>query len=375
MTMSAHKLSTGVALAAVLALACTGCATGTNDGQGSQDGSEVGSGAGEPTAVTLVVHNSFANEEFEVAASEATGYDVRVVSAGDGGELSAQLVLTKGAPIADAFFGIDDTFASRIIDEAVSEPFTPATPLSGRAQQLAGDLLPGGAESGAASTAAYPMVPITQGATCINIDPAWFAEHEIAEPTSYDDLAHETYRGLSVLLDPTSSSTGASFLVGTIAKFGEGGFEAYWEQLAENEPRIAQGWDEAYYTHFTQSGGTYPIVLSYSSSPAYTVNDEGTATATAALLETCSSQIEYAGVLAGAANPEGAKAVVDYMLSREFQDTIAESMYMNPVDEGAYLPAEWAEFAPFPSAPNDLPAAQIGAGRDGWLKSWSAAVS
>lgn len=57
--------------------------------------------------VTLVVHDSFPNEDFAKAASEAAGYDVKVVSAGDGGELTSQLVLTQSAPIADAFFGVD----------------------------------------------------------------------------------------------------------------------------------------------------------------------------------------------------------------------------------------------------------------------------
>jgi thiamine transport system substrate-binding protein len=353
-----------LALTAALALGLTGCAAGGSNGEGASD-----------KKVTLVVHDSFPNDEFAAAASAATGYEVTVVSAGDGGELSSQLVLTKGAPIADAFFGIDNSFASRIVDNEVAEPFAPAEPMPPRAAELAAQLVPGGSDD-AASIAAFPMVPIDLGATCINIDPAWFEEQGIEEPASYEDLAGERYRGLTVVLDPTASSTGASFLIGTVAEFGEDGFEGYWSALAANDARIAQGWDEAYYTHFTQGGdGTYPIVLSYSSSPAYTVAEDGSASTTKALLDTCSSQIEYAGVLAGAANPEGAKAVVEYMLSREFQDTIAETMYMYPVDEEAFLPAEWTEFAPLPSAPRDLSPTQIGAGLDDWLKAWSAAVS
>lgn len=74
--------------------------------------------------------------------------------------------------------------------------------------------------------------PVTQSATCINIDPAWFAEHGVAEPTSYEDLIDEQYKGLSVILDPSTSTTGASFLIGTIAKFGEEGFADYWKKLA-----------------------------------------------------------------------------------------------------------------------------------------------
>src|SRR5690606_34624795 len=132
------------------------------------------------------------------AASAATGYDVTVVSAGDGGELSAQLVLTKGAPVADVFFGIDNVFAARLIDNDVVESFTPAQPLSPRIATLAAQL--GSAGGG------FPMVPIDLGATCLNIDPQWFADRGIPEPVTYDDLADEQYAGLTVLLDPTMSS-------------------------------------------------------------------------------------------------------------------------------------------------------------------------
>ncbi len=335
MTMSARKFSTGVALLAVTGLALTGCAT-PSDGPGMADSN----------TVTLVVHDSFPNDEFAAAASAATGYDVRVISAGDGGELTSQLVLTQGAPIADAFFGVDNVFISRLVDSDV----------------IAGD---------------DAAVPVTQSATCINIDPAWFTEHGVAEPKTYGDLADETYRGLTVLLDPSTSTTGASFLIGTVAKFGGEGFADYWTKLAANDIRIENGWTEAYNGQFTQGGGdgTYPIVLSYSSSPAWTVTEDGSATTTKTLQDTCSSQIEYAGVLNGSANSEGAKAVVDYMTSLEFQDTIADTMYVYPVAKDAYVPAEeWEQFAPMPTAPNDMTPAEIGKNRESWLKTWSAAT-
>jgi len=357
MTTPVRMLTTGVSLVAAataLGLALTGCSP-SNAGGGADRADDRGT-------VTLIVHDSFPNDDFAEAASEATGYDVEVVSAGDGGELTSQLVLTSGAPVADAFFGVDNVFASRIVDGGVAEPYLPEA-LPERAKSYLYD------EQGS-------IVPIDLGATCINIDPAWFEEHGIAEPKGYEDLTAPEYRGLTVLLDPSTSTTGASFLVGTVAAFGEDGFADYWKRLAANDVRIEQGWTEAYNGQFTQGGGdgTFPIVLSYSSSPAWTVTEDGSATTTAALLDTCSSQVEYAGVLQGAANPEGARAVIDFMLSREFQDTIADTMYVYPIDAEAHVPDEWQQFAPLPEAPNDLTPAEIGAGRDAWLKSWSSAT-
>lgn len=352
------------ALLAASALVLSGCATtapSTDNADTAAPGSEV----------TLVVHDSFGDAEaFSSAASAATGYAVTVITAGDGGELTNKLVLTQGAPIADAFFGVDNIFASRLIDAGVTQAFTPAS-LPARAEALAGELVADGDASGE-----VPMVPIDLGATCINVDTGWFAERGIAAPQTYEDLADARYRDLTVLLDPTASSTGAAFLTGTVEAFGEDGFADYWTRLVDNGARIESGWSAAYNGQFTQGGGegTRPIVLSYSTSPAWTLTEDGERSTTAALLDTCTTQVEYAGVLAGAANPTGAQAVVDYLLSREFQDTIAESMYMYPVDADAALPAEWQRFAAMPTEPHDLTPAQIGEGRERWLKTWSTAV-
>ena len=358
---SALPLIAGVA---VLGLALTGCATGTPDAGGD---------AADARTVTLVVHDSFPNDDFATAASAATGYDVRVISAGDGGELTNKLVLTQGAPIADAFFGVDNTFASRLVDNDVVEPYAPAE-LPDSAARFAlqeGDQ----AAASRATVEQTGMVPVDHGATCINIDPAWFSERGIPEPKTYEDLTKPAYADLTVLLDPTASSTGASFLIGTVSAFGEDGFGDYWKRLIDNGARVEQGWSDAYYGQFTQGGesGTKPIVVSYASSPALTVDDAGTATRTAALLDTCTSQIEYAGVLRGSANTAGAEAVIDYLVSQEFQQTIPDTMYMMPVDDSVELPAAWAKFAPEPTAAqsHDLPSGEIEAGREGWLKALS----
>lgn len=316
----------------------------------------------EPEKVTLIVHDSFPNDEFAAAASEATGYEVEVITSGDGGELTNKLVLTKGAPLADAFFGVDHIFASRLIEHDVVEPYI-SDALPGRAQDFAFD------DQGS-------MTPIDLGATCMNIDTGWFEDNDLDFPESYEDLVTEKYRDLSVILDPTSSTTGASFLIGTIARFGEDGYIDYWQSLVDNGARVEQGWSDAYYGQFTGGSpdGTRPIVLSYSSSPGYTVTEDGASSTTAALLDTCSSQIEYAGVLAGAENTAGAQALIDFMISTKFQDTIADSMYVYPIDESAKIPDEWNEFAPLPSNPNDLTPQEIGAGRDGWFKALGEAI-
>lgn len=359
----------GLVLVTALSLSLAGCDLAPADGSGSAEAE-----GSAPTEVTLVVHDSFVDgDAFAAAASAATGYDVHVLTSGDGGELTNTLVLTKGAPIADAFFGVNDTFASRLIDNDVVVPIRPRA-LPDRAASIATAQFVAGGQASEGTT--FPMIPVDLGAICINVDTDWFAAHEVAPPASYDDLLEPAYAGLTVVIDPTASTTGASFLTGTVAAFGDPGYLGYWERLMKNGVRIEPGWSEAYNGQFTQGGGdgTFPIVLSYSTSPAWTLSDDGTRSTTEALLNTCTTQVEYAGVLAGAANPAGAEAVVEYLLSPEFQASIPESMYMYPVDATVELPEDWQRFAALPDAPHDLTPAEVGAGRERWLKAWSETV-
>ena len=53
-------------------------------------------------------------------------------------------------------------------------------------------------------------------------------------------------------------------------------------------------------------------------------------------------QVEYAGVLKGAKNPEGMQKFIDFMLGREFQAALPDNMYVFPVDDRATLPTDWA---------------------------------
>lgn len=340
-----------IALTAAFACVLSGCSPQNSSSENTKS---------DANEVTLVVHDQFPNEEFAAAASKATGLNVKVVNIGGGDDLSSKLVLTKDAPVADAFFGVNNFFASRLIDEGVVVPYESKTPDKQFAYDNKGSL-----------------TAVTDSAVCLNSDPKWFAEHNLPEPKSYADIAKPEYKGLTAAIDPNASSTGIAFMVGTIAKFGENGYLDYWKNLKNNDALITQGWSEAYQGHFTQGGegGTYPLVVSYASSPAYTVTEDGTATTSNALLDTCTSMVEYAGILKGTKNESGAKKVIEYLVSKEFQDTVAETMYVSPVNPASSVPAEWQKFAPAPTTRNDLTAAEIGKNREKWLQDWDSTIN
>jgi thiamine transport system substrate-binding protein len=292
------------------------------------------------TKVTLVAHDSFAISDESIAEfQEDSGFELEIMRAGDAGSLTNRLVLTKNSPIADVVFGIDNTFRG-IADE--------------------NGIIEGG------------LVAVDYADVCFNYDRIWFEERKITPPASWRDLTKPAYNSLTVVTNPLSSSPGLAFLASTVAAFGEPAFEQYWKELRDNGVMVASGWEEAYFTYFSGSSGNgeYPIVLSYSSSPAAEIREDGKSQ-TAALLDECFRQSEFVGTLTRAKNPEGAKALVEFLLSESFQNTMPGLMYVYPVNENASIPAEWAEFGPAARSAigENL---SIATHREKWQTKWSA---
>jgi thiamine transport system substrate-binding protein len=313
--------------------------------------------------VRLVTHDSFAVSEGVFERFEAeTGHAVEVIPAGDAGQMVNELILTQGNPIGDAVFGIDNTFASRAVAEGVLAP-------------IAADVSPPGSEAFAAEGQGF-LAPIDYSDVCVNVDREWFAAAGLAEPVTLEDLARPDYRDLLVVENPATSSPGLAFLLATVAAFGEDGWRGYWEELVANGVRVVDGWSDAYYVDFSgpSSSGDRPLVVSYATSPPAEVPAGAADAPTASLLHTCFRQVEYAGVLAGAENPEGAAALVEFLGSTAFQEDVPGSMWVYPVRADAAIPPEWAAWAPLAESPWTLPADDIAAGRERWIDEWTAAV-
>lgn len=306
--------------------------------------------------VTLLTHDSFQlPQELIDSFHDQTGMKLKIVRSGDAGALSASISLTPGSPKGDAVFGIDNTFASRPIDAGALAPYVSPAAAKGAAEySIKGS--PG------------ELTAVDRGDVCINIDDAWFDSHGIEAPTQFDQLTDPKYRDMTVLLDPSTSSPGMGFLLATIGRF-RGGAENYWRGMVDNGAEIVSGWEVGYNQVFSAGTGhgSKPIVVSYASSPAATAG-------TSALLDSCFSQVEYIGVLRGAANTEGAQKLVDFMLSPPVQAALPTSMYVYPVQRGTPLPTSWRQRAPVPAWTVSMTPAYINAHREEWLNQWRAIV-
>nr|WP_297416358.1 thiamine ABC transporter substrate-binding protein [uncultured Nocardioides sp.] len=349
------------AAAATTGLLLAGCSLGTVEQNDAGDNGGVGSAGEGSKEVVVATHDSWNMSKLVLRDFERrTGYDVKIQPSGDAGALTNKLVLTKGSPIADAVYGIDNTFASRAVDEGVLAEFTPAEN-------------PGEEFEPEDPTAAEQLTPVDYSDVCVNVDDVWFEEHDLEPPATFEDLADPKYKGLFVTPAPSTSSPGLAFLAATVAEYGEDGWQDYWQRLVDNDVKVTAGWSDAYQVDFTAGGGggDRPIVLSYASSPPFTIPEGKKRPTTSALLDTCFRQVEYAAVLDGAENPDGAQAFVELMASREFQEALPDQMYVFPVDPDAALPDLWARFAKPAKDPATLPESEISENRSRWLAEWA----
>jgi thiamine transport system substrate-binding protein len=327
----------------------------------------VGCGGDEsPREVILVTHDSFVvsdgvKQEFE----RETGLKLEILTAGDAGEVVTKAVLTAGNPQGDVLFGVDNTLLSRALEGGVFEPY--------ESEAL------GSVDPALALDPEHRVTPVDRGDVCLNYDETWFAERGLAPPSTLEEVTLERYRDLLVVENPATSSPGLAFLLATVARYGDH-WQGYWRKLRANGVLVVDGWEEAYTVRFSGAAGSKgnrPIVVSYATSPAAEVifRDPQPATAPTGVIEdSCFRQIEFAGVLRGARNEEGARRLVDFMLSKHFQEEIPLAMFVFPVSGEAKLPPEFVEYAVAPEHPLELPPEDIDANRDRWIKEWTQIV-
>jgi thiamine transport system substrate-binding protein len=321
-----------------------------------------------PLTLTVMTHDSFAASVSVVAAFEqANNVKVVFLKSGDAGAALNKAILTKDAPLADVFYGVDNTFISRALDSGIYEPYT--SPLLAK--------IPAEFQLDPQDRA----LPVDYGDVCINYDKAYFTDHDLPVPATLEDLTNPAYKGLLVMENPSTSSTGLAFLLATVKHFGSNGYLDYWNSLRANGVVVVDGWETAYYTNFSGSSGhgSQPLVVSYASSPAAEVvyaTTKLTDSPTASVLGSgaCFRQIEFVGILKGTRHLALAQKFVDFMLGQQFQEDMPLQMYVYPVNPAAKLPQEFIQYAQVASQPATLDPALIAANRDQWIADWTSTV-
>ncbi|MFO8034705.1 MAG: thiamine ABC transporter substrate-binding protein [Candidatus Bipolaricaulota bacterium] len=318
-----------------------------------------------PTAEELLVYtyDSFVawgpaqeiKEEFEEAHP---GVELVWIAPGDSSEMLSRLIgeLELGLPTADVFLGVADVEVHRALEH---EAFLPLeTELIPNLEYVPEDIR--------LDEDAY-VVPYDYGyVTFVYDDEALPAEHV---PETLEDLLRPALKDKIILQDPRTSSPGLSFLLWTIAHFGEEWTE-FWRQLRPNVLTVTTGWTESFEMF---QAGEAPIVISYATDEAYsyivhgdlryrvlTPGGEGY------------RQVEYMGVVRTTDNPKLAHTLLNIVLSHQVQELIPTSQWMFPANEDADTPADFQEYAIIPENPVALDLDLVAENLEEWISEWQA---
>jgi thiamine transport system substrate-binding protein len=376
MPMFKRATISGLWLAGLLALAACGGETATTQGSPAPATQPAGQTTGQTAqfagqTLTLVTHDSFVvSSEVISGFQELTGAKVQILESGDAGAALNKSILAAGAPLGDVQFGTDNTFLSRALEADIFEPYAPKN-----LDRVPADLK---------LDPENRLVPIDFGYVNLNYDKAALAAAKLQPPADLRELTKPEWKGTLVVENPATSSPGLAFLLATIDHFGESGdytWRDFWRDLRTNEVKVTAGWEDAYYSEFAGggSGGTYPLVVSYATSPAAAVifsTTPLTDAPTGNLLPPGGAfrQIEFAGILRGTKNPELARAWMDYMLSEPFQNDVAGQMFVYPALSGASVPAEFEKYAAVPTTTSKLTPEQVAQNREKWITDWTEIV-
>ena len=211
------------------------------------------------------------------------------------------------------------------------------------------------------------FVPFDYGYFAIIYDSATLTD----PPASLAELASESSGRDLIIQDPRTSTPGLGLLLWIKAIHGNDAAEV-WKNLSERLLTVTQGWSEAYGLFLA---GEAPMVLSYTTSPAYhQLAEDETRYKAVIFPEGHYMQIEVAAVAASTDQPKLARQFLSFVGSRDFAEIIPTTNWMYPAtDAGDALPEVFRNLdkpdATLLFAPED-----VAANRKEWIREWLEAV-
>ena len=307
--------------------------------------------AATPT-LTVYTYASFVSDWgpgplIEPAFEAVCRCDLKFVGVEDGAALLGRLKLEGSRSSADVLLGLD-------------------TSLVTEAQQtglLAAHGLDLGAVNFALSWSDPVFIPYDFGYFGFVYDSKKLAN----PPASLRALVNDTQGPRIIIQDPRTSTPGLGLLLWVRKIFGDDDTSA-WAALSPRIVTVTKGWSEAYGLFLE---GEAPMVLSYTTSPAYHRHVEKTDQYRVAMFEEGHYlQVEVAARLAHSAQPKLAKDFLRFLLSDEVQSILPTSNWMLPaVHTDQALPEAFHD--------NELPGkslsfapTEVSAERKRWIKRW-----
>ena len=313
--------------------------------------------AQDKKVLTVYTYESFVSEwgpgpKVKAAFEKTCDCTVNFVGVADGVALLNRLKLEGASSKADVVVGLD----TNLIAEAKDTGLFEASGIDASAAKV-----PGGFKDDV-------FVPYDYGHFAVVYDTQTLKN----PPKSLKELVEGDPSQKIAIQDPRTSTPGLGLLLWVKSVYGDKAPEA-WAKLKDRVLTVTPGWSESYGL-FTK--GEVPMVLSYTTSPAYHMVAEHSERYQAASFEEGHYiQIEVAGLLKNAPEKELGKTFLSFILTPGFQDAIPENNWMMPVT---------ATSQPLPDAFNKLvqptktflmSPEEVAKNRKAWIDEWLTAMS
>ena len=307
--------------------------------------------------LTVYTYESFVTEwgpgaKVAAAFEKTCACKVNWVGVADGVELLTRLKLEGEGNKADIVLGLDTSLIAEAKATGLFEPH-------GLSPQ--GLTVPGGFSDDT-------FLPYDYGHFAVIYDSETLKD----PPKSMKDLVEGDPDEKIVIQDPRTSTPGLGLLLWVKAIYGDKAGEA-WEKLKDRVLTVTPGWSEAYGL-FTK--GEAPMVLSYTTSPAYHMIAENSGRYKAApFAEGHYVQIEVAGMTRTAHDKALARDFLTFMTGPDFQSIIPETNWMMPAAATREpLPAAFDALVK-PEKTFLFSAEEVAADRKAWIDEWLAVMS
>ncbi|CAN7197901.1 thiamine ABC transporter substrate binding subunit [Pararhizobium sp. LjRoot235] len=315
------------------------------------------SAAAADKTLTVYTYESFTSEwgpgaKVAEAFEKTCDCKVEYVSVADGVELLTRLKLEGPASKADIVLGLD----TNLVSEAKATGFFAPHGVDTSAVKV-----PGGFSDDT-------FVPYDYGHFAVIYD----TETLKTPPKSLKELVEGDPSQKIVIEDPRTSTPGLGLLLWVKSVYGDEAGTA-WAKLKDRVLTVTPGWSEAYGL-FTK--GEAPMVLSYTTSPAYHMIAESTDRYQAASFsEGHYIQIEVVGMTKTAKDPALAKDFLSFVTGPEFQSIIPTTNWMLPVAATKEpLPEAFGKLV-HPGKTYLMSSDEVAANRKAWIDEWLAAMS
>jgi thiamine transport system substrate-binding protein len=307
--------------------------------------------------LTIYTYNSFTSEwgpgPAVTKAFESTcACKLDWVAVEDGAALLSRLLLEGRNTRADVVLGLDTNLTAEATGTGLFAP---------HGMDLSGLKLP-------IAWTDVNFVPFDYGYFAVVYDKTRLPQ----PPKSLEELISGDPGQKILLQDPRSSTPGLGFMLWIKEIYGDKAPEA-WTKLKPRILTVSKGWSEAY-ALFTQ--GEAPMVLSYTTSPAYhIIAEQSDKYAAAPFAEGHYMQVEVAGRIADSPEADLAQRFLGFMITTAFQDQIPTTNWMYPVVEPTGgLPPEFGQLVQ-PAKALLYPPEEVAAHRKQWIEEWLQAMS